>query len=188
MLTYTVWFLQNRALSLPITMSIDGISGKVRKTGSDTPEFFDPYDKTPRLSALPQPPIPTSATPQWSKAESKRVWKSTFRTTLKRSDPNAEEEIDPLRVDISSLHTSGISTPIGGGGGHTYAGAGSGGAAKWSVVEGEGMTATERKIAARENYRSMGGRKARNKRGMGGELGGRDKGGAIDDGRFDAPW
>lgn len=50
------------------------------------------------------------------------------------------------------------------------------------------MSETERKVAARENYRAMGGRKARGKRRMGGELGGRDKGGAVDDGRFDAPF
>ncbi|KAI9635834.1 uncharacterized protein MKK02DRAFT_24998 [Dioszegia hungarica] len=180
-----VWFLQNRALTLPLS-AIQTAAGKVRKTGSDTPEFFDPYDKTPRLASLPRPPIPSSPVPQWSKAESKRAWKSTFRTTLKRSDPNAEEEIDPLRVDIASLHTSGISTPTGNG--HAHAGAGSGGAARWAPAEGEGMTSTERKVAAREQYRALGGRKARGKRGMGGEMGGKDRGGAVEDGRFDAPW
>lgn len=50
------------------------------------------------------------------------------------------------------------------------------------------MTSTERKVAAREQYRALGGRKARGKRGMGGEMGGKDRGGAVEDGRFDAPW
>lgn len=169
----------------------------MRKTGDDTPDFFDPYDKTPRLSALPRPPLPTSTTPQWSKAESKKTWKGVFRTTLKRSDPNAPPEVDHLRVDVDSLHSSGYSTPsggFGGGAGHVHAGTGSGGAAKWGHTAGGdggdagGMTPTEKKVAARENYRAMGGRKSRGKRRMGGELGSRDRGGAVDDGRFDAPW
>ena len=132
------------------------------------------------------PPMPTSQTPQWTKTESKKAWKSAFRATLKRTDPNAEPEIDPLRVDISSLHSSGFSTPSG----HTYSGLGSGGANKWAGSEADGtaLTSTERKIAARETYKAMGGRKSRAKRKMGGELGTRDKGGAVDDGRFDAPW
>jgi hypothetical protein len=51
------------------------------------------------------------------------------------------------------------------------------------------MTPTERKAAARENYKALGGRKSRMKRKMGGELGARDKGGVVvDDGRFDAPF
>lgn len=51
------------------------------------------------------------------------------------------------------------------------------------------MTPTERKVAAREVYKAMGGRKAKGKRKMAGEFGARDKGGAVeDDGRFDAPW
>ena len=182
----TVWFLQNRALVLPqISGSLPGANGKTRRSGADTPEFFDPYDKTPRLSALVPPPLPTSSTPQWSKAESKKTWKNIFHTTLKRSDPGAEPEDDPPRVDINSLHSSGTSTP----GRHGHAGMGSGGAARWAAAEGEGvMTATEKKLTAREGYKAMGGRKARNKRKMGGELGVKDKGGATDDGRFDAPW
>lgn len=152
---------------------------------TDTPEFFDPYDKTPRLSALPPPPLPTSAVPQWSKAESKRAWKSTFHTTLKRSDPTAEPVDDPLRVDISSLHSSGTSTP----GRHVHAGMGAGAAARWANEQTTGIvSSTERKLAAREGYKAMGGRKSRAKRKMGGDLGSRDKGGAVDDGRFDAPW
>lgn len=161
-----------------------GAGGKNRKV--DTEEFFDPYDKTPRLSALPPPPLPVSPTPQWSKAESKKEWKSTFRASLKRSDPNAEPEIDPRRVDIESLHTSGTTTPNR----HAHAGLGSGGAAKWVGAAGDegSMTPSERKVAAREAYKSLGGRKPRSKRKMGGDLGTRDKGGAVDDGRFDAPW
>lgn len=191
LIVYLVWFLQNRALVLPHLSPKSGMNGKNRKTGQDTPEFFDPYDKTPRLSALPQPPIPSSSTPQWTKVESKKQWKSIFHTTLKRSDPNAEPEIDPLRVDIDSLHTSGYTTPSGGR--HAYAGLGSGGASKWVTDDGGGagggvMTPGEKKIAAREGYKAMGGRKVRGKRKMGGDLGVRDKGGAVDDGRFDAPW
>jgi len=181
-----VWFLQNRALVLPRISGLGGANGKVRKTGDDTPDFFDPYDKSPRIASLPLPPIPSNTAPQWSKAESKKAWKSTFRTTLKRSDPNAEPEVDPLRVDVDSLASSGTHTPSGR---HSYAGMGSGGAAKWNV-EGEGvMTPSERKIAARENYKALGGRKSRMKRKMGGEMGARDKGGVVvDDGRFDAPF
>ena len=161
-----------------------GGSGKNRRTDIDTPEFFDPYDKTPRLSSLPQPPLPSSAVPQWSKAESKRAWKSTFRTTLKRSDPSAEPEDDPLRVDIASLHSSGASTP----GRHSHAGFGSGTAARWAGPEEGMLSPSERKSAAREGYKALGGRKSRTKRKMGGELGSKDKGVAVDDGRFDAPW
>ena len=50
------------------------------------------------------------------------------------------------------------------------------------------MTPTERKMAAREGYKALAGRKARRKRKMAGELGVRDKGGALDDGKFEAPW
>ena len=182
----SVWFLQNRALVLPETTDLPGANGKVRKTGDDTPDFFDPYDKTPRLSALAPPPLPTNPTPQWTKAESKKQWKGAFRQTLKRSDPNAEPEIDPLRVDIDSLQSSGASTPAGR---HGYAGMGSGGAGKWASVGDGAMTPTERKMAAREGYKALGGRKSRQKRKMGGELGMKDKGGmVVDDGRFDAPW
>lgn len=178
-----VWFLHNRALVLPASFAIGG-NGKNRKLDENT-EFFDPYDKTPRLAALPAPTLPTSNTPVWSKAESKKEWKSAFRQTLKRSDPNAPEEIDPRRVDIESLHTSGTTTPSGG---HSYAGLGSGSALKWEAAGDASVSSTERKLAAREAYKSRGGRKARGKRKMGGELGGKDKGGAVDDGRFDAPW
>lgn len=132
--------------------------------------------------------MPISTTPQWSKAESKKQWKTAFRQTLKRSDPNAEPEIDPNRVDIDSLHTSGAATPNDGR--HSYAGMGSGGAARWADQGAGAMTPTERKVAAREGYKAMGGRKSRAKRKMGGEMGMKDKGGAavVDDGRFDAPW
>jgi hypothetical protein len=172
-------------LTLPTLAGLPGAGGKTRKLDDET-EFFDPYDKSPRLATLPTPPMPTSATPQWSKMESKKAWKAVFRATLKRSDPNAPEEIDHLRVDIDSLHSSGASTP---GGRHLYAGLGSGGASKWEGGGDAGsMTPTERKLAAREVYKALGGRKARGKRRMAGELGTRDKGGAVDDGRFDAPW
>jgi hypothetical protein len=157
--------------------------GKMRKTGDDTPDYFDPYDKSPRLASLPQPPMPTSAQPQWTKAESKRQWRPIFRTTLKREDPNKEDEIDPMRVTYESL--SGASTP---GGGHAWVGQGSGGASRWAGTGQGSMTPTERKVAAREGYKAMGGRKARGKRKMGGELGQKDKGMIVDDGRFDAPW
>jgi len=181
-LTKAVWYLQNRALILPsITITSQGI---LRKTTDET-EFFDPYDKSPRLATLPMPPFPSSPEPQWSKLESRKVYKSLFRHTLKRSNPHAEEEVDPLRVDIASLHTSGASTPNR----HSHAGTGSGGAVKWQIVGSEGtQTPSERKLAAREGYKAMGGRKAKSKRKMGGDLGARDKGGATDDGRFDAPW
>jgi hypothetical protein len=182
----SVWFLQNRALVLPqLAMPSNGGAGKTRRVDSDTPEFFDPYDKTPRLSSLPQPFLPTSATPQWSKAESKKAWRSTFHGTLKRSDPSAEPEDDPLRVDISSLQSSGTSTPNR----HAHAGLGAGSAARWAAEgHGEVGSNSERKLAAREGYKALGGRKSRAKRKMGGELGSKDKGGAVDDGRFDAPW
>ena len=181
---FTVWFLQDKALRLPQVFDALG-KGKIRKTGDDTPDFFDPYDKSPLLSSLPQPPMPTSAQPQWTKAESKRQWKATFRATLKREDPNREEEIDPLRVTFESLQSSGASTP---GGGHSWVGQGSGGASRWAGTGQGSMTPTERKVAAREGYKALGGRKARGKRKMGGELGGKDKSGVVDDGRFDAPW
>ena len=67
---------------------------------------------------------------------------------------------------------------------------GAGSAARWAS-EGDGesyATRSERKLAAREEYKALGGRKSRAKRKMGGELGSKDKGGAADDGRFDAPW
>ncbi|WVQ80274.1 hypothetical protein IAT38_002379 [Cryptococcus sp. DSM 104549] len=180
-----VWFLQNRALLLPRITLPDSAGGKTRKLDKEI-EFFDPYDKTPRLSALPPAPIPSSTQPQWTKMESKKEWKTQFKNTFKRTDPTAEPEVDHLRVDIASLHSSGFSTPNGG---HGYAGQGSGSAARWAEAEAEsGMTATERKVAAREQYKALGGRKSKMKRKMGGELGGKDKGGALEDGRFDAPW
>ncbi|WVF65976.1 hypothetical protein IAT40_000714 [Kwoniella sp. CBS 6097] len=183
-----VWFLQNRALVLPKILLPDTVGGKTRKIDPET-EFFDPYDKTPRLSALPTPPLPNTAQPQWTKMESKKDWRNTFKGTFKRTDPTAEPEIDPRRVDISSLHTSGYSTPNGGGGSHGYAGLGSGNKARWAAEDDEsGLSSSERKVAARENYKALGGRKSKTKRKMGGELGGKDKGGAVDDGRFDAPW
>ncbi|TXT06126.1 hypothetical protein VHUM_03599 [Vanrija humicola] len=177
-----VWFLQNRALVLP---SLSGIAtGKTRKLDDGT-EFFDPYDKTPRLSSLPAVPVPNSTQPQWSKAESKRAWKSVFHSTLARSDPN-KDDTDPLRVDIYSLHSSGYNTPSNR---HSHAGMGSGNASRWADAGNQGsLTPTERKLAAREGYKALGGRKARNKRKMGGEMGMRDKTGVVDDGRFDAPW
>ena len=179
-----VWFLQNRALALP-TVTISDAQGQMRR--NDTETFFDPYDKTPRLSSLPTPSLPSSAAPQWAKAESKRAWMGIFRHTLKRSDPDAEPEIDHLRVDISSLHSSGASTP---GGRHTHAGLGSGSADAWDSANVP-MTNTERKVVARENYKALKGRKARSKRKMGGEYGSRDRGGADDvedDSQFSAPF
>lgn len=52
------------------------------------------------------------------------------------------------------------------------------------------MTPTERKVAAREGYKALGGRKSRAKRRMGGEFGARDRagGGDEDDPRYTAPW
>ncbi|WVR03553.1 hypothetical protein IAU60_000545 [Kwoniella sp. DSM 27419] len=179
-----VWFLQNRALVLPKILLPEEAGGKTRKVDPET-EFFDPYDKTPRLSALPTPPMPTSAQPQWTKMESKKDWRNTFKSTFKRTDPTAEPEVDTRRVDINSLHTSGYSTPTGG---HGYAGMGSGNKARWAEEEEGSLSSTERKAAARENYKALGGRKSRTKRKMGGDLGSKDKGGAVDDGRFDAPW
>ncbi len=66
---------------------------------------------------------------------------------------------------------------------------GAGSASRWaSEGVAREMTATERKVAAREGYKALGGRKSRAKRKMGGDLGSKDKGGAVNDGRFDAPW
>lgn len=69
---------------------------------------------------------------------------------------------------------------------------GSGNAGRWADAGASSgaLTPSERKLAAREGYKALGGRKSRAKRKMGGDLGARDKGGAtvIDDGRFDAPW
>ncbi|TYJ54911.1 hypothetical protein B9479_004419 [Cryptococcus floricola] len=180
-----VWFLQNRNLLLPrISAPEGGKGGKTRKV-DDEIEFYDPYDKSPRLSSLPPPPIPSSAQPQWTKIESKKEWKKAFKHTFKRTDPTAEPEPERGRVDIASLHSSGYSTPTGG---HGYAGMGSGGASRWEPVAGEAPSSTERKLAARDAYKAMGGRKSRAKRKMGGDMGSKDKGGALDDGRFDAPW
>lgn len=166
--------------------SIDSTPGGRNRKLDDGTEFFDPYDKTPRLSSLPAVPVPTSTQPQWSKAESKRAWKSVFHATLHRGDPNDDDH--PYRVDVASLHSSGYSTPSR----HSHAGLGSGNAGRWADSgPAGGMTPTERKVAAREGYKAMGGRKSRAKRKMGGELGARDRGGAsqiVDDGRFDAPW
>lgn len=177
-----MWYLQNRALLIPdIPTSKNG--GKSRKLADGT-EFFDPFDKTPRLSALPTPRMPNSSTLVWTKSESKVSWKSKFHQTLKRSDPNTEPEHDPLRVDISSLHTSGTTTPSGR---HAHSGLGSGNAARWAEQEAAAgaMTPGERKNAAREIYKSMGGRKARGKNRMGAV----DRGGAAeDDPRFTAPF
>lgn len=181
-----VWYLQNRALLIPDLPS-SGDAGKNRKL-DDGVEFFDPYDKTPRLSALPVPRMPNSSTLVWTKSESKVSWKTRFHQTLKRSDPNAEPEYDPRRVDINSLQSSGATTPSGR---HAHAGLGSGNAARWAETASEGaMTPWERKLAAREVYKSMGGRKARSKRKMGGDMGSRDRGGlaAEDDPRFAAPF
>lgn len=187
-LVLTVWFLQNRALALP---SLPGMAGgKNRLTDDGTTEFFDPYDKTTRLDALPAVPLPASTAPQWSKAESKRAWKSVFHTTLARSDPSREGEEDdhPYRVTIDSLQSSGYSTPSR----HSHAGLGSGNAARWNEAPGAAgsLTPTERKVAARESYKSMGGRKARTKRKMGGEMGARDKGGAstMYEAELSCPW
>lgn len=186
----TVWFLQNRALTLPSLSNM--LQGKNRKV-DDGPEFFDPYDKTPRLSALPAVPVPASTAPQWSKAESKRAWKSVFHTTLARSDPSRTEDDDdhPYRVKIDSLQSSGYSTPSR----HQHAGLGSGNAQRWNdgpTGASGSLTPSERKLAAREGYKAMGGRKARTKRKMGGEFGARDKGGASqidgEDQRFTCPF
>nr|ODN88730.1 hypothetical protein L203_02744 [Cryptococcus depauperatus CBS 7841] len=179
-----VWFLQNRALVLPRISTSENVGGKTRKV-DDEIEFFDPYDKSPRLSSLSPAPIPSSTQPQWTKMESKRDWKKMFENTFKRTDPTAEPEFERGRVDISSLHTSGYTTPTGS---HGYVGMGSGNASRWEPLVGELPKASERKLAAREAYKTLGGRKSRAKRKMGGELGSKDKGGAIDDGRFDAPW
>lgn len=185
-----VWYLQNRALLIP-DLPKSGEGGKNRKL-DDEVDFFDPYDKTPRLSALPTPRMPSSSTLVWTKNESKVSWKTRFQQTFKRSDPDAEPEYDPLRVDIASLHSSGASTPSGR---HTHAGSGSGNASRWAEINNdndeESMTPTERKVAARKVYKSMGGRKARSKRKMGGQMGTLDRGGGgadEDDPRFNAPF
>lgn len=186
MLNPPVWYLQNRSLLLPHLIT-SGPEGKIVRRGDDTPDFFDPYDKSPRLASLPVPALPPSAEPVWTKLESRKSWKTLFRGTLKRSDPRQDEEEDhPYHVNVESLHTSGTSTPNGRG--HSYAGMGSGHAARWVAEEGTAMTPTERKIAAREGYKGLGGRKSKAKRKVGMEIG-RDKGGGEpDDGRFDAPW
>lgn len=180
-----VWFLQNRALTLPMLAALP--QGKAR-TLDDGSEFFDPYDKTPRLSALPAVPVPKSNAPQWTKAESKRAWKSVFHTTLARTDPSHDEDDHPYRVTIDSLQSSGYSTPAR----HSHAGTGAGNASRWAETAGTGsLTPTERKLAAREGYKALGGRKSRAKRKMGGEYGQRDKtgaGGLEDDPRFSCPW
>jgi hypothetical protein len=176
-----VWFLQNRALHLP---QLKAQEGKMR-TLDDGTEFFDPYDKGPKLSTLAPVPLPKSAAPQWSKAESKKAWKAQFKHTLYKGD---DDDDHPNRVDVSAL-SSGYSTP--GGGRHAYSGLGSGNASRWGPGESGSMTPSERKLAAREEYKALGGRKSRRKRKMAGELGARDKGGAaaiVDDGRFDCPW
>lgn len=182
LISFAVWFLQNRALQLP---SLPGSApqGKQRKLDDGT-EFFDPYDKGTKLSSLPAVPVPTSNTPQWSKAESKRAWKSVFHATLARNDPDNEAD-HPYHVDVDSLHTSGTSTPAR----HSYAGMGSGNASRWAESTGTGsMTPTERKVAARQEYKALGGRKSRTKRRMGGV--GARKAAEIDDDdpRFTAPW
>ena len=48
---FAVWFLQDKALRLPQVFDALG-KGKIRKTGDDTPDFYDPYDKSPLLSSL----------------------------------------------------------------------------------------------------------------------------------------
>jgi hypothetical protein len=158
------------------------------RTLDDGTEFFDPYDKGGRLSSLPAVPMPKSTAPQWTKAESKRAWKSVFHTTLARTDPTREEDDHPYRVTIDSLQSSGYSTPAR----HAHAGLGSGVASRWADNGGSGsITPSERKLAAREGYKAMGGRKSRAKRKMGGEYGARDKTGAADledDPRFTCPW
>ncbi|EJT47746.1 hypothetical protein A1Q2_04152 [Trichosporon asahii var. asahii CBS 8904] len=171
----------NRALHLP---QLKAQEGKMR-TLDDGTEFFDPYDKGPKLSTLAPVPLPKSAAPQWSKAESKKAWKAQFKHTLYKGD---DDDDHPNRVDVSAL-SSGYSTP--GGGRHAYSGLGSGNASRWGPGESGSMTPSERKLAAREEYKALGGRKSRRKRKMAGELGARDKGGAaaiVDDGRFDCPW
>ena len=182
-----VWFLQNRALTLPKLESLG--QGKMR-TLDDGTEFFDPYEKGTRLSSLPSVPMPKSTTPQWTKAESKRAWKAVFHTTLARSDPSHDDDDHPYRVTIDSLQSSGYNTPTRHT--HAHAGMGSGGASRWSDNNGSGtLTPSERKIAAREGYKSLGGRKSRTKRKMGGEFGARDKTGAgdlEDDPRYTCPW
>lgn len=182
----TVWFLQNRALTLP---KLEALSqGKNRKLDDGT-EFFDPYEKGTRLSTLPSVPMPKSTSPQWTKAESKRAWKSVFHTSLARTDPAHDEDDHPYRVTIDSLQSSGYNTPNR----HSHAGLGSGGAARWQEGQnGSGaLTPGERKIVAREGYKALGGRKSRAKRKMGGEYGARDKTGVAgleDDTRFTCPW
>ncbi|WWC66646.1 uncharacterized protein I206_100550 [Kwoniella pini CBS 10737] len=182
-----VWFLHNRALVLPKLLLPDSPGGKTRKVNNEI-EFFDPYDKKPRLSSLPQPNLPNSSQPVWTKIESKKNWRNQFKITFKRTDPTNETEIDSRRVDISSLQTSGYNTPNNG---HGYKGLGSGNASKWIQDDsdgGGGLSSSEKKQQAREGYKALGGRKSKSKRKMGGELGGKDKGGANDNGRFEAPW
>ena len=184
-----MWFLHNKAFTLPQLIADPKGTGAYR-TVDGAEGFFDPYDKSPRLATLPKPPLPSSTAPTWTRAESKRGWKSTFHQTLRRSDSDVDDG-DSRRVDIASLHSSGTATPNGGK--HVWAGQGSGRAENWSTAEGlEAMTPSERKIASREAYKALNGRKARNKRKMAGEYGTRDKGGAggfdDDDSRFTAPF
>lgn len=180
-----VWFLQTRALQLPSLTPSKPKSGPNR-TLDDGTEFFDPYDKTLGLAGLAPVPVPASTTPQWSKAESKRAWKSVFHTTLARDDKDDEED-HPYHVDIASLHSSGYNTPSR----HSHAGTGSGhaGSGRWGDGTGS-MTPTERKVAAREGYKALGGRKSRGKRRMGGEFGAKNRAGGVDDDdpRYTAPW
>ncbi|GHJ89264.1 hypothetical protein NliqN6_5666 [Naganishia liquefaciens] len=179
-LNYT-WFLHCRALTLPQPPPTHASRRLPTDPDPDDPNSgYDPYLKHRGLP-LVTTPIPTSATPQWSKRESKRDWRPAFRDLVMRKPEDAERR-DPLNVDVEALSASvseagsGYSTP--GGNNDSWGGSGA------------GTPATRSKKEMRAHYKSLNGRKSKSKGMLGGvarghkDLGG--MGGGED--QFSAPF
>ncbi|KAI5450535.1 hypothetical protein NCC49_002991 [Naganishia albida] len=179
-LNYT-WFLHCRSLTL-----LKPTTPQRLQPGDPDPDDpnsgYDPYAKHRGLPLLTTP-VPASATPQWSKRESKKEWRPVFRDLATRKDTHLTPARDPLNVDVDALSAS-VSDAGGGSGYSTPA-----------TIEGPGSGAAtppvKNKKEMRAHYKSLGGRKSKAKGMLGGTpRGHRDLGGAgeTEEDRFSSPF
>lgn len=175
------WFLHCRSLTL-----LKPTAQQRLQPGDPDPDDpnsgYDPYAKHRGLPLLTTP-VPASATPQWSKRESKKEWRPVFRDLATRKDTHLTPARDPLNVDVDALSAS-VSDAGGGSGYSTPA-----------TIEGPGSGAAtppvKSKKEMRAHYKSLGGRKSKAKGMLGGTpRGHRDLGGAgeTEEDRFSSPF
>lgn len=180
----TAWFLHCRSLTLPQPTLTHPARRLPTDPDPDDPNSgYDPYAKHRGLPLLATP-IPSAPTPQWSKRESKRDWRTAFRELVVRK-PDDVEQRDPLNVDVDAL-SAGVSEA-----GSGYSTPGGGNVDSWGVGGSGAGTPAKSKKEMRAHYKSLNGRKSRSKGMLGGvarghkDLGGMGGGGED---QFSAPF